>query len=376
MCVRACLPAYTMRLFVWVLCPLALSSPETGFLTARTVVRDVHTSELRNIHDHQDFDYKRHGQDWVHGYCAGGQSQSPIDFSRSAAWNRAPSGSFFAKYQPIEGFKFEHDGHSIHADFAFQGYGGMTFRGKLYSLHSMKFHVHSEHTFRGHRFPAEIHLVHEKDDGGGLTIIALPVDLGAADQTLAALLKTRMPQVKEVLHRHGPLNLNALVQDKHFFMYRGSLTVPPCSEIVDWFVLRKPMTMSEEQLTVLRNATYDGTHGYNNYRTTMPLNGREVDIALCQIGEPAEEPSKYPAILPKVRAGEFRGIRKGRAAAEEAGKLQSMWCANCDQEDDPKKWLQKVADTVAEQEKAKATETVIQAKKDIDAKSALLKGPP
>lgn len=358
-----------------VLCTLALAHPaqEAGFLA--TDIQD-HKSGLRNIHDHQDFDYKRHGQDWVHGDCAGGQRQSPIDFTRSAPWNDAPSGSFFAKYQPIEGFKFEHDGHSIQADFAFKGYGGMTFRGKLYSLRSMKFHVHSEHTFRGHRFPAEIHLVHEKDDGGGLVIIALPVDLGKADLTFAALLKTEMPKAKEVLHRHGPLHLNALVEDKQFFMYRGSLTVPPCSEIVDWFVLRTPMTMSEEQLVTLRDATYNGTHGYNNYRTTMPARDRAIEVALCHIGEPAEEPSKYPAILPKVRAGVFRGIRKGKAVMEQAERLERMWCADCNQDDDPQKWLMRVADTVAEQEKAKASETVIQAKKDADAEAALLKGPP
>jgi len=358
----------------WILCSTTLAWGEYPSLEAGLLTTE---SSLRGIHAHEDFDYERHGQDWVHGSCMSMTRQSPIDFPRIAPWNDPPAGSFFAKYQPIEGFKFEHDGHSILADFAFQGYGGMTYRGKWYSLQSMKFHVHSEHTFKGARFPAEIQLVHQKDDTGGMTIIALPVDLGKADPILDALLKTEMPKKKgSVVHRHGPLNVNALVKDKEFFVYEGSLTVPPCSEIVDWFVLRKPMTMSEEQLTVLRNATYSGTHGYNNYRTTMPMRNREIQIGVCQIGEPVETPSKYPAILPKVRAGVFRGIRRGKRAHEDAERMEKMWCADCDWKDGDHKWLMGVVDTVAGMVKAKGEDITGQAGKDLAAEAALLKGPP
>ncbi|XP_040064498.1 carbonic anhydrase 7-like [Ixodes scapularis] len=66
------------------------------------------------------------------------------------------------------------------------------------------------------------------------------------------------------------------------FQYFGSLTTPPCSEVVTWIVLRKPVTVSESQMDVFRRVQARGHdngtthHLVNNYRSPMPLNGRYV----------------------------------------------------------------------------------------------------
>jgi carbonic anhydrase len=55
-----------------------------------------------------------------------------------------------------------------------------------------------------------------------------------------------------------------------YYTFTGSLTTPPCSEGVTWFVLKSPMVISEEQ--VIRFG-----HLYSmNARPTQPLNGREI----------------------------------------------------------------------------------------------------
>jgi carbonic anhydrase len=63
------------------------------------------------------------------------------------------------------------------------------------------------------------------------------------------------------------------------FNYHGGLTVPPCSEIVNWWVLETPITISQQEYDIITDgikrikaATGDG----ENARPTQPLNDREI----------------------------------------------------------------------------------------------------
>ena len=40
--------------------------------------------------------------------------------------------------------------------------------------------------------------------------------------------------------------------DKNFFTYSGSLTTPPCAEVVTWFILKEKSTISERQINIFR----------------------------------------------------------------------------------------------------------------------------
>ena len=71
------------------------------------------------------------------------------------------------------------------------------------------------------------------------------------------------------------LNLDKL------YHYEGSLTTPPCSEIVDWIVVNDPQPISVEQLNLLNsfwgdNEHFNKTTGNGNNRLVQPLNGRTV----------------------------------------------------------------------------------------------------
>ena len=57
------------------------------------------------------------------------------------------------------------------------------------------------------------------------------------------------------------------------FRYSGSLTTPPCSEDVSWFVLQTPIEASNEQIEHFRKIYY------GNNRPTQPLNDRTVTVA-------------------------------------------------------------------------------------------------
>ncbi len=59
-----------------------------------------------------------------------------------------------------------------------------------------------------------------------------------------------------------------------YYNFAGSLTTPPCSEEVNWFVLKTPVEMSDAQLKRF-------AHVYkHNARPIQPLNGRTVQESL------------------------------------------------------------------------------------------------
>ena len=60
-----------------------------------------------------------------------------------------------------------------------------------------------------------------------------------------------------------------LPADASYWRYDGSLTTPPCSEGVKWFVLTQPAAVSAEQI-----AAYTTLHG-GNARPVQPMNARK-----------------------------------------------------------------------------------------------------
>jgi carbonic anhydrase len=56
-----------------------------------------------------------------------------------------------------------------------------------------------------------------------------------------------------------------LPADRRYFTYMGSLTTPPCSEGVQWVVMRQPVAMSAEQIEL--------------FARIYPMNARPVQAA-------------------------------------------------------------------------------------------------
>ena len=61
-----------------------------------------------------------------------------------------------------------------------------------------------------------------------------------------------------------------LPHDTAYYTYMGSLTAPPCTEGVTWFVLKTPVEISAEQISAFAKL-YP-----HDVRPPQPLNGRVV----------------------------------------------------------------------------------------------------
>jgi carbonic anhydrase len=177
--------------------------------------------------------------------CSKGHEQSPIDI-RGARLNKA--------LQPVE-FHYiagpvtlENTGHTVvvHVDPGSYIVAG----GVRYDLIQFHFHHPSEEAVKGKLTDMTIHLVHKSADGRQAVIaVRLVMDIGSPNAVLAELwphLPAKVGTSEKDANMVSPGGL--LPADRGYWTYVGSLTAPPCTEGVQWFIFEQPLTISREQL--------------------------------------------------------------------------------------------------------------------------------
>jgi len=141
-------------------------------------------------------------------------------------------------------------------------------RGRRFQLVQFHFHAPAEHTLDGVRFPVEAHFVY-KASNGKLAVIGVMLAEGAANAAFAEVMR-RLEQGSAAAAREDIDIAPLTPADKSYFHYLGSLTTPPLTQNVEWYVLSHARTISPAQLVALQRR-----HVRNN-RDLQPANGREV----------------------------------------------------------------------------------------------------
>jgi len=200
--------------------------------------------------------------------CSTGKSQSPVNIETSKTIKGSlPAIQFY--YGPTE-LGIINNGHALQMNYGRGSY--IIAKGHRYDL--LQFHLHSpsEHTVNGKYFPMEAHFVHKSAEGD-LAVVGVLFGLGAENTVLEEIFK-KMPKSAGEMEVHKDVVFNGadiLPANRSFYNYNGSLTTPPCSEGVNWFLLQNPVTVSKEQV-----AEFTGKVIKHNERPVNPLNARKV----------------------------------------------------------------------------------------------------
>src|SRR5271170_7491606 len=99
-----------------------------------------------------------------------------------------------------------------------------------------------------------VHLVHA-DEKGNVAVVAVLLEQGE-DNALVHTLWKDLPKEKEKIESEKDVQIDAdglLPPDHNYYMFFGSLTTPPCSADVTWFVLKHPVSFRRRRSSSSRN---------------------------------------------------------------------------------------------------------------------------
>ena len=198
--------------------------------------------------------------------CAIGGEQSPVDLTGAIKADiHAPTLS----WKP-QAFKVVNNGHTIQANVTPGSFA--TSENRKFELKQFHFHTPSEHAIQGKRAQMEAHFVHA-EEGGELLVLGALLEAGsqsAKNMAFTALMATA-PKKEGEAELKAPVDAAALVpKRRHFFRYEGSLTTPPCSEVVNWNVFSDPVEVAASDIETFKKLFP------MNARPLQPLHRRVV----------------------------------------------------------------------------------------------------
>ena len=200
--------------------------------------------------------------------CSKGHEQSPVNI-RGAHLNKA--------LQPIEfhyiagSVTLENNGHTILALVKPGSY--IVAGGTRYDLLQFHFHTPSEEAVDGKLTDMVVHLVHKSSDGKLAEIAVRFAQERGTPNAVMAMLWPHLPKAKgatetvtEMVNPGGFLPV-----DRGYWTYMGSITTPPCTEGVRWFMFENELSMSLDQLRMFQ------TIFKMNSRPLQDLHGRRIE---------------------------------------------------------------------------------------------------
>jgi carbonic anhydrase len=198
--------------------------------------------------------------------CGTGREQSPVNIV--GPFEKA-EGSIKLGYHPML-LKVLNNGHTIQVNA--EAGNTMTVGTTTYELLQFHFHRPSEELVAGKPAAMVAHFVHKSAEGK-LAVLGVLLNEGYDNPVIKAIWsnapktetpETTVPGVAINLSQIIPANLD-------FYSYAGSLTTPPCTEGVMFYILKTPGAMSRAQVEQFPFKL--------NARPVQPLNDRHISAS-------------------------------------------------------------------------------------------------
>lgn len=251
-------------------CVLAATFFGLADLPAQQSGREPYVSPWKTVWEYEGARGADHwsGLDPQYRLCNTGKEQSPIDI-RDPVKADLPALRFEWKAVPLK--YVVNNRYTIRVNYPAGNGNFLSVGDERYELTQFHFHHPSEEYVEGKPFSMEVHIMYQAADGkvAGVAVFVKP---GYSNSTVQRVWE-HMPRTEGQEEVSGvtmsPAGL-APQNSAGYYTYMGSVTAPPCTEGVTWFVLKRPLEMSAEQIDAFAKLyPHDG-------RPVQPLNGRVV----------------------------------------------------------------------------------------------------
>ena len=214
---------------------------------------------------HWDYEGAMGPENWGKEFptCGKGKSQAPLNIKGPFEKVRFSIAPDYKQGQ----LKIVNNGHTIQVNVP----NGSKIRidGKPFDLLQFHFHRPSEEHIDGKPSAMVVHFVHKSPEGE-LAVLAVMLREGNENPGIKTLWthapKAEGPEAVPDGVMFNPSNL--LPKEMDFFHYDGSLTTPPCTEKVKFYILKTQVNIAKEQVTDFPFKM--------NARPIQPANGRPI----------------------------------------------------------------------------------------------------
>jgi carbonic anhydrase len=257
------------------------------YVIAESTVNDGQLEPL--VNPIVKFTYAKNGKDWTFGQCSSQDTlQSPIDLVVQPG-SGLDSHELEMYYPTVsayqEGLVLKHVGSTLELEINGGKVGYIISAGHKYHVKRVVFRAPSEHSINGTQYPMEMQIVHERVNAPEQKIVLSTLFQLARNPNpfLDAQLEWRHLPASEGLQTTltAPFQLGAGIFGlfSGYFSYEGSLTEPPCTDKVWWYVLESIQEMDMRQLNAINDLFKNNmpfAHGQGNNRALQPRRGRSV----------------------------------------------------------------------------------------------------
>lgn len=227
--------------------------------------------------------------------CSEGTKQSPVNVENVKLTTKESSSLplLVATFKP-SAINLENDGHNVFMTYD----AGSTIKlGDLqYEVKKLVFKSPSEHTISGQPYSMEVQIVCQVNGTTDTAIIAVLLQEHQNDKIKNQFLEKFWEKLPTEANTKVTVDASVNVADLcpkdityysstgglriayPYYSYDGSLTTPPCTENVKWFVWYKPVDIFADQVTAFRSVIDKMGEKDGNRRPIQALNERVVEF--------------------------------------------------------------------------------------------------